>query len=111
MHINELYEKYPLSMAKYEETIPLLKGIDPSGRRVVTQAFLTSNPRSLYELFDKEHMMITIGFNNENDFSYDIYNERDYSLIAQATGFSTRVKAETAAFEVAFNKMELNQNH
>lgn len=111
MNIKELYESYPLSMGKYEAMFPIMSGIEGEGRRTMTQAFLLSNPRSLYDMFDKEDIIIIVSHSEiGRDFGYNIVDIGGDHCKQYKTRGETEKEAFIKAFEVLETKLKSKTN-
>ena len=122
MNAKELIIKYPIAAMKIREWIAekMMESLVTSEApkefaeeiksRGVTESMLIniidSNPRALFDLFDKNgiYIAIIIFVNNETNatFTYEIY-PRDLESNSSDVWVTTRKEAEKSAVEDAFN--------
>lgn len=63
--------------------------------------FIDSNPRSLFDVFDENDIIIIIGYHENFGFNYVVCEDED-----QQRYYKTRKEAESFAIEVAFEILE-----
>lgn len=63
--------------------------------------FIDANPRSLFDVFDENDIIIIIGYHENFGFNYAVCEDED-----QQRYYKTRKEAESFAIEVAFEILE-----
>ena len=102
--IKEWFFNKLVESIKNDDTVPeefkeymLNQGIDEDKLSI----FIDSNPRGLFDLFDKNNIIIIIGYHENFGFNYAVCEDED-----QQRYYKTRKEAEECAIEIAFEILE-----
>lgn len=114
----ELFEKYPLAtevvrdwfIRKMVESVNEDSDVPEDFKKFMIEQgipnerlsiFIDTNPRSLFDVFDENDIIIIIGYHENFGFNYAVCEDKD-----QQRYYKTRKEAESFAIEFAFEMLE-----